>query len=87
MNAKVEMPFRFVDKFNRNALPAGIFEARVGNGRLMVCTLDIANHLDSRIAARQLRRSIFEYVSGDKFQPAGQLSPSDLKKPFLVTFN
>ncbi len=82
INPKVEMPFRFVDKFNRNALPAGIFEAKVGNGRLLVCTLDITSDLDSRAAARQLRRSIFDYVAGDKFQPACQLSPSDLKKLF-----
>ncbi len=79
---KVEMPFRFVDKFNRNALTAAIFEARVGNGQLLVCTLDISNHLDSRITARQLRRSILNYMASDKFQPRDELSPADLKHLF-----
>lgn len=63
------MPFRFVDKYNRNALPAAIFEAKVGAGRLLVCTLDITQDLDTRLAARQLRRSILAYMTGDAFRP------------------
>jgi hypothetical protein len=81
---KPAMPLRFVDKFNRNALPAAIFEARVGTGRLLVCTLDINSRLDERIAARQLRRSIVDYMSGSRFQPARQLSPANLKNLFLT---
>jgi Glycosyl hydrolases family 2, TIM barrel domain/Glycosyl hydrolases family 2 len=81
---KMAMPFRFVDKFNRNALPAAIFEARVGSGKLLVCTLDISNHLATRIVARQLRRSILDYMSGNRFQPSAQLSPAELRKLFSV---
>jgi hypothetical protein len=77
---KVGMPLRWVDKFNRNALPAAIFEARVGAGRLLVCTLDITSDLDDRIAARQLRRSILDYMAGDRFEPRGRLTPEDLHK-------
>ena len=76
------MPFRFVDKFNRNALPAAIFEARVGAGKLLICTLDIHSNLDKRIAARQLRRSIFDYMNSRQFQPSGELSPDTLGKMF-----
>lgn len=79
----VTMPFRFVDKFNRNALPAAIFEAQVGRGKLLVCTLDLTSHLDHRVAARQLRRSIVDYMSSKKFQPQVQLSADDLQKLFL----
>jgi hypothetical protein len=82
IQTKVEMPLRFVDKFNRNALPAAIFEAKVGKGRLLVCTLDISSDLDSRIVARQLRRSILKYMAGDKFNPSDGLSPSDLRSLF-----
>jgi hypothetical protein len=80
--ARVEMPLRFVDKFNRNALPCAIFEARVGKGRLLVCTLDISNDLDSRIVARQLRRSILEYMNGKKFEPRNELNLEELKTLF-----
>lgn len=79
------MPFRFVDKYNRNALPAAIFEAKVGAGRLLVCTLDISNDLDSRIAARQLRRSVLAYLNSDKFQPQTELSEKLLQGLFVTT--
>jgi hypothetical protein len=79
---KVNMSFRFVDKFNRNALPCAIFEAKVGKGRLLVCTLDISSDLDSRIVARQLRRSILDYMAGDEFNPRNELSPEELKALF-----
>lgn len=82
---KLSMPLRFVDKFNRNALPAAIFEARVGSGRLLVCTLDISTDLDHRLAARQLRRSILDYLAGDHFRPRSELSPADLKSLFQIS--
>ncbi len=82
LRVKADMPLRFVDKFNRNALPAAIFEARVGHGRLLVCTLDISSNLGSRIVARQLRRSVLEYMEGNQFQPQAELSPDDLKMLF-----
>jgi hypothetical protein len=76
------MPFRFVDKYNRNALPAAIFEARVGPGRLLVCTLDLAQDRDDRLAARQLRRSILTYMAGSAFDPRTELSGADLMSLF-----
>jgi Glycosyl hydrolases family 2, sugar binding domain/Glycosyl hydrolases family 2 len=82
VSSPVAMPFRFVDKFNRNALPAAIFEAKVDAGKLLVCTLDISSDLDNRIAARQLRRSILDYMAGDKFQPQATLNSSDLTRLF-----
>jgi Glycosyl hydrolases family 2, sugar binding domain len=80
--SRVDMPLRFVDKFNRNALQCAIFEAKVGKGKLLVCTLDITTDLDSRIVARQLRRSILDYMAGDRFQPRHELSQEDLRTLF-----
>jgi hypothetical protein len=79
---KPAMPFRFVDKYNRNALPAGIFEARLGPGRLLVCTLDITQDLDTRIAARQLRRSLLAYLAGDEFRPPTEITEQQLMELF-----
>jgi hypothetical protein len=79
---KPAMPLRLVDKFNRNALPAAIFEARVGSGRLLVCTLDVTHDLGTRLVARQLYRSLIDYVSGNQFQPREHLAPSDLQTLF-----
>ncbi|MDE3066267.1 MAG: glycoside hydrolase family 2 [Verrucomicrobiota bacterium] len=80
--AKVAMPLRFVDNFNRNAVPAAMFEARVGPGRLLVCTPDISHDLKHRLVARQLRRSILRYMAGDQFQPRVELSPEEMKGLF-----
>ncbi|HEY9510109.1 MAG TPA: discoidin domain-containing protein, partial [Verrucomicrobiae bacterium] len=76
---KPTMPFRFVDKFNRNTLPVGIFEVRIGPGRLLVCTLDISSDLEHRIVARQLRRSIADYIASPGFNPKTAWSEETLK--------
>lgn len=46
-----------------------LFEANVGKGKLMMTTMDITNNLDNRLVAKQMRKSILEYMSSDKFQP------------------
>ena len=46
-----------------------LFEARVGKGRLVMTTMDLARNLDTRLAARQMRESILHYMQSDKFQP------------------
>ncbi len=46
-----------------------LFEAHVGNGRLVMTTMDLTSNLDTRIVARQMRYSILNYMLSDKFQP------------------
>jgi hypothetical protein len=82
VRTKLTMPLRFVDKFNRNTLPAAIFEAKVGRGRVLVCTLDITSDLETRVAARQLRRSILDYAVSEKFRPRNELSFTELQSLF-----
>lgn len=74
-----DIPFSYIDKFNRNALPGAIFEAKVGKGKLLVCTLDIESDLSSRIVARQLQRSLSHYLGSEQFKPQGELSISELQ--------
>ena len=62
-----------IDNFARNHKLGNLFEARVGEGRLLVCTIDLLDNLDRRPAAKQLLRSLYGYVASDRFQPAGQL--------------
>ncbi len=83
LSVRPEMPFRFVDKYNRNALPAAIFEATVGTGRLLVCTLDITRDLENRVAARQLRQSVLSYMASKAFRPKTALSETELKGLFV----
>lgn len=46
-----------------------LFEAKVGNGRLMMTTMDISHDLDRRLVARQMRASILSYMQGSDFNP------------------
>ena len=52
-----------------------LIEARVLNGKLLMTTMDIANNLDKRIVARQMRCSILEYMASEEFNPSLTLSP------------
>ncbi len=79
---KPTMPLCFVDKFNRNALPAAIWEAKVGAGRLLVCTLDIESDPSKRIAAAALKASILNYMAADSFAPAVAMPEAVLQSLF-----
>ncbi len=82
LDVTLDMPFRFIDKFNRNALPAGIFEFGFEQGKALVCTLDIESDLENRIVAAQLRESIIEYMESELFNPQNTLSQSELDQLF-----
>jgi hypothetical protein len=46
-----------------------LFEARVGDGRLLVSSIDLESDLDRRLVARQLRSSLLRYLQSDAFRP------------------
>ncbi|HMN61219.1 MAG TPA: hypothetical protein PJ988_12685, partial [Anaerolinea sp.] len=51
-----------------------LFEARMGAGRLAVCSMDLESRLDERPVARQMRASLLEYMSGPAFSPLVEVS-------------
>ncbi|HMP42714.1 MAG TPA: glycoside hydrolase family 2 TIM barrel-domain containing protein [Roseiflexaceae bacterium] len=55
-----------------------LLEARVGGGRLMICSADLQNNLDQRPVARQLRWSLLQYMASEAFAPAHELTVADL---------
>jgi hypothetical protein len=57
-----------------------LFEARVGRGVLLATSLDLADNLEQRSVARQLRRSLLDYLSGAACQPAMTLDVSQALK-------
>ncbi len=67
-----------MDNFGRNKKLGVLFEARVGKGRLLVCSMNLKNSIDSRPAARQMLASLYAYLASDKFQPVQELSPKVL---------
>ncbi len=67
---------QIIDNLERNQKLGALFEAKVGPGRLMVCSIDLVSELDGRPAARQFRYSLLSYMESDRFNPATSLPAS-----------
>ncbi len=63
-----------IDSAGMNRKLGVMFQARVGKGRLLVSSIDLANDLGQRPVARQLRYSLLNYMNGDSFYPQHELS-------------
>ncbi|MCB0156511.1 MAG: glycoside hydrolase [Caldilineaceae bacterium] len=46
-----------------------LLEARVGGGKLIVCSMDLQSDLDQRPVARQFRASLLQYLGSNAFDP------------------
>jgi len=68
-----------IDNFERNHKLGLIFEAKVGKGKLLVCTIDLMNNLD-KPEARQLFHSLLKYAGSKYFIPKKELEANLLKK-------
>jgi beta-galactosidase len=74
-----------IDDWNRNYKLGMIFEAKVGRGKLLVSSADLENNLDERIVARQLRRSILDYMASPKFDPQVAVTPENFRQVLFDT--
>jgi hypothetical protein len=74
-----------IDDWNRNYKLGMLFEARVGRGKLMVSTADLENRLEERVAARQLRKSVLDYMASTAFQPKTEVSAGDMRATLFDT--
>ncbi|MFH0988765.1 MAG: sugar-binding domain-containing protein [bacterium] len=71
-----------IDTWFINRRLAVLFEAQVGNGKLMVCSSDLQNNIDERPAAKQLFFSLTNYMSSDKFNPKHKIDFSIIEELF-----
>jgi len=71
---------RIIDDWVTNRSLALLFEAKVGEGSILVSGADLVNNLSSRPEARQLKASLLSYMESEAFNPAVQLDANDLRK-------
>ncbi len=45
------------------------FEAKLGKGKLLVCSMDLQHGLAENVVAHQMRRSLLDYMAGERFDP------------------
>ena len=57
-----------------------IFEVKFGNGKLLVSGTDLANNLENRPEARQLKMSLMNYMCSVKFDPKESLTMNEIQK-------
>jgi hypothetical protein len=82
LSKEISPVVQVIPNFFYNHKLGNILEFKVGNGRLIICSIDIINNLKSRITARQLRKSIISYMVSNKFDPVNKLNFKELKKLF-----
>lgn len=70
-----------IDNFERNHKLGLIFELKVGEGKLLVCTSDLRK-LQSSYPAQWLAYSILRYMSSEEFQPKYESGIESLLKKF-----
>jgi hypothetical protein len=63
-----------IDDWNTNRKLGLVWECRVGQGKLLVCSADLEKDLGNRPAARQLRASLLRYMNTAGFDPKVQVS-------------
>jgi hypothetical protein len=67
-----------IDNFARNHKLGNLFEARVGSGRLLVCSMDLPRLAGRQPAANQLLHSLYAYAGSPSFRPAQKLEETAL---------
>lgn len=71
-----------IDDWNTCRKLGLIVEAKVGKGRLLVCSIDLKKDMSDRPAARQLRRSLLDYAASDRFDPKTTVDAEQVKALF-----
>ncbi|MBC8180435.1 beta-galactosidase [candidate division KSB1 bacterium] len=64
---------RIIDDWFENRRLALIFEAKVGNGKLVVSGIDLMKNMENRPEARQMLYSIQKYMISEEFDPQVEL--------------
>ena len=80
IGSEIQPVIRVIDDWFTNRPLALAFEAKAGNGKIMVTGIDFLNNIQSRPEAEQLLYSLKKYMAGEQFNPVAKLEINDLKK-------
>ncbi len=64
-----------IDDWNTNRRLGLVFEAQVGGGKLLVCSIELRSNLQQRPVARQMLHSLLQYINSPAFAPKQSLDP------------
>ena len=72
-----------VDNFTNNRRLASIFEAKCGEGKLLMSSMELLSENQDMPEVRQLLYSLLVYMQSDQFVPSGEISEKSLRSLFL----
>jgi hypothetical protein len=70
-----------IDTWFINRKLAMLFEARVGKGKIVVCSIDLEKK-NAGPAVQQFYRSLTAYMNGPEFTPSQQIEWNDIQELF-----
>lgn len=70
-----------IDDFHRAWKLGHVIEGRVGPGKIILCGFDLHTDMNHRLVARQLRRSLLDYMAGKEFNPSQELNLDEIFAP------
>ena len=76
----IEPIVRIIDDWFENRSLGLIFEAKVGEGKILVCGADLLTGFENRLEAKQLLYSLLNYMSTPEFQPGSEITLDELRK-------
>lgn len=72
-----------IPNFYNNHKLGNLLEAKVGKGKLILCTINLNIDSETTIETKQLRQSILAYMGSDNFNPKYTLSLEEIKNLFI----
>ena len=72
-----------IDTWFENRRLALAFEGKVGKGKMIVCSIDLKEISEGRLASKQLLRSVLNYMNSESFNPQINIDPVKIKELLL----
>ena len=69
-----------IDDWVTNRKLGLLVEARVGKGKLLICSIDLRKEAQENIVARQMLASLLQYASSDRFKPVVTIAPAQVRQ-------
>ena len=74
-----------IDDWVTNRKLGLIVEAKVGRGKLLICSIDLQSDLANRPVARQMLHSLTSYMNGPAFEPRQSVDMVRVRGSTLLT--
>ena len=78
--AQIDPLIQSIPDYHKNRKLAFAFEGNVGEGKLLVTSIDFTKNLEENLASRQLYYSMLNYMESEQFAPANNISLKNIEK-------